>query len=656
MNARRAGRIVRRIGPRRSRPLWSVVAAFAFCSARAAGEADPRRDRPAAPPARPNILWITAEDMNCQLGCYGDPYAETPNLDRLASQGVRYTRAFATAPVCSPARSCLITGLYATTLGTHNLRSRFPLPRAAGGFPALLRAAGYYCTNNVKTDYNTSDEPALIAASWDESSPKAHWRTRKPGQPFFAVFNCMETHQSRTFEAHEAMLSKRLKSAERRDPAKAPLPPYYPDTPAARRTVARFYDGIGIMDRDHAGRLLRELEEDGLAENTIVFFFGDNGMGMPRGKRTLYDAGLRVALIVRFPKAHAAWAPAAPGGTTDRPVSFVDFAPTVLSLAGLPAPPHLQGIAFLGPAARPPRDATFGARDRVDEAFDLSRSVRDGRYLYLRNYMPHLSPNQPEFYSNQASLRREIASLAEQGKLDAVQRSYGGPHKPLEELYDVEADPHQVRNLAHQPEHKATRTALRRRLRAWILETRDLGFLPESEMVRRCDGAAPFDMARRPDAYPLERILEAAEQVGQADARPRQQALLRDTDPAVRYWAAVGLHALGKQADAARDALADALRDDSPCVRIEAAAALAGLHDDPCPPTLDVLARELRSDRKDVALRAARALQLLGEKARPALPAMEAALAEAKADPGDPALFIRFALEPAVATLRTANR
>jgi arylsulfatase A-like enzyme len=625
------------------RPYTAATALVVLLSG-ACGTPGPARDAS----GRPNILWITAEDMNLQLGACDDPYAVTPNLDRLAEEGVRYTRAFATAPVCSPARSCLVTGLYATTLGTQNLRSRFPVPDAVRGFPSLLREAGYYCTNNVKTDYNTSREPEIIAASWDDCSAKAHWRGRRPGQPFFAVFNSMDTHQSRTFESHDPEVAKRLAPADRHDPGKAPVPPYYPDTPTVRKTIARFYDGITLMDRDHVGRLLRELKEDGLAEDTIVFFFGDNGMGLPRGKRTLYDSGLHVALIARFGGKYRALAPSAPGGTTDRLVSFVDFAPTVLSLAGVPAPLLMQGTSFLGPAAGPPRDAVFGARDRVDEAFDLSRSVRDARWLYIRNFMPHLPAAQPERYSDQAAMRREIVRLAAEGKLGEGPMTYTRPRKPLEELFDTGADPHQVRNLAGSPDHRDILERMRRRLRSWILETRDLGFLTESEMTRRTAGAPPYLMARWPDACPLEKIVDAAELVGRPGSLERQVELLRNSDSAVRFWAVTGLRAAGPEGAREHEALSATLHDASACVRIETAALLAGRPEAHRDAALDLLARELKSEDRDAALRAARALQSLGGHARPVRLAMESALAEMKDLKGDPAMFLRFALEAAL--------
>jgi arylsulfatase A-like enzyme len=272
----------------------------------------------AAPNHQPNILWVTAEDLCPDLGCYGDNYARTPHLDALAREGLRYTHAFATASVCSPARSCLITGMYATSLGTQRLRSQFPVPPNVRGFPALLREAGYYTCNNVKTDYNMRDEAAFIRDCWNECSPRAHWRGRRPGQPFFAVFNIMTTHQSRLSvwpqAEFESEVGAKLTPEERHDPARVPLPPYYPDTPEARRAWARYHDCITVMDKE-VEALLRELAADGLADDTIVFFYGDNGMGMPRGKRCLWDTGLRVPLLIRFPERFRGLAPAAPGPT-----------------------------------------------------------------------------------------------------------------------------------------------------------------------------------------------------------------------------------------------------------------------------------------------------------------------------------------------------
>ena len=628
----------------------SVACAVAVAGASASGEPGP------TPRDRPNVLWITAEDISPDLGCYGDTYARTPNLDRLAQEGVRYTHAFATAPVCSPARSCLITGMYATSLGTQHLRSLFPIPERFEGYPAYLRRAGYYCTNNEKTDYNTAGEQAIIAASWDESSGQAHWRKRPAGQPFFSVFNLMVSHQSRAsvwpWAQFESLAAKALAPAERHDPDQAPVPPYYPDTPCVRRTLARYYDCVTAMDKE-VGRILAELAADGLAEDTIVFFYGDNGRGLPRGKRTLYDTGLHEPLLIRFPKKYQHLAPAVPGQTIDRLVSFVDFAPTLLRLLDIQPPPHMQGVPFLGPHAGPPREAVYGARDRVDEAYDLARSVRDHRYLYIRNYVPHLAWNQPEGFSDQAPMRREITQLAAAGKLNPAQMAYADAPKPVEELFDTVADPHQIRNLAGEPEHSEVLERMRVLHRQWILETRDLGFLPEAEIWGRCVDCTPWELARDDhQRYPLERLLAAAELVGRGSPTvPRQLELLDDQDAGVRYWAAVGLHAAGGEAVPARDALRRASADRSPSVCVAAAAALAASGDTRT--ALPVLTRHLQDPQLDVALQAARALQMLGEPARPALPVMQRVLQTARQQ-GTAApqyLFLDFSLQAAIAEM-----
>lgn len=607
---------------------------------------------------RPNILWITCEDMSANLGCWGDAYSRTPNIDRLASQSVRYTNAYATAPVCSPARSCLITGVYATSLGTQNLRSAFPIPEYMRGFPSYLRDAGYFCTNNVKTDYNTSREPAIIAASWDECSGEAHWRHRQPRQPFFSVFNDMTTHQSRSmvwpYERFQREVQGRLSAEERHDAAEAPLPPYYPDTAITRRTVARYYDCITAMDKN-VGTILEQLEHDGLAENTVVFFFSDHGAGMPRHKRLVLDSGLHVPLLIRFPRKYRHLAPAGAGETVGRLVSFVDFPPTVLSIAGLAIPDYMQGVAFLGPAAAAPRDYVYGARDRVDEAYDLARSVRDKRYLYVRNYMRHLSYNQPSSYSDQGEIRQQITRLAEEGKLSGPQLHYAGPSRPVEELYDSENDPHQVRNLADSPDHRAILERMRAVHRRWVVATHDTGFLPEAEMWQRSQGSTPYEMAQRPAQYPQQRTAKAADLVGRGpEALSRQIELLQDPDGAVRYWAAVGLRALGRPAAAAEQALERALDDSSPSVRVQAAAALANLGR--TDGALRTLTAELRSEQGDVVLHAARALELMGEQARPAIAAMQASL-ESEAAKAEPlGMFIRFSLNAALKKLGTPAR
>ncbi len=409
---------------------------------------------------RPNILWITVEDMSATLGCYGDSFATTPNIDRFAQQSSRYTHAFATAPVCSPSRACLINGCIATTQGTHSMRSLFPLPAEMNGFPAILREAGYYTSNNVKTDYNSSAEKSIIAASWDDNSGTADWRSRETDQPFFSIFNLMTTHQSRTmvwpYEQFKDEVQSQLSAGEVHDPARVPLPPYYPDTPLVRKTVARYYDCVAVMDKQ-VGEILKRLETDGLADDTIVFFYSDHGSGMPRHKRALLDSGMHVPLLIRFPAKYQHLAPTAAAESIDRLVCFEDFAPTVLSLAGIDSvPDFMRGQAFLGPLNTPEREYTFGHRDRVDEIIDMARSVRSKDYLYIRNFMPHLGYNQQSAWIDQGEVRRDFYALADSGDATPAQAQYLNPRRPREELYDCVADPLNLNNLAASAEFQPT--------------------------------------------------------------------------------------------------------------------------------------------------------------------------------------------------------
>ena len=575
------------------------------------GPALPPEEQPQ--PARPNILWITCEDTSPYLGCWGDPYAITPNLDRFAGQAIRYTNAYSTAPVCSPARSCLITGVYATSLGTQNLRSDIRIPRPIEPFPKLLRATGYYCSNNFKEDYNFKD-PTI----WDDSSQNAHWRNRAASQPFFSVFNLTCTHQGQANGSDEEFSQKytsKLKPEERHDPKVLAPPPFYPDTPMVRKIWARYYDLITTMDQQ-VGDLLQQLEADGLAQSTIVFFFPDHGLGLPRFKRTLYDTGLRVPLMIRVPARYQHLAPYAAGGRTDQLVSFVDFAPTVLSLAGLATPPHMQGQPFLGQTPAAPREYIFATHSRVDEAYDMSRCVRDRRYKYIRNFMPHLPYIQPSDYCDQAEIMQELRRVAKEGGLAGIEKLLWEPTKPVEELYDTLTDPNEVKNLAGAPAQEQTLSRLRKQLWDWMAQTKDTELLPEAEMHIRSAGSTPYEMARDPRKYAQARILATAELVGEGPRiLPALADLLQDEDNAVRYWAAVGLDALGSEAAPAADALNKALDDPSPNVRFTAAGVLCRLGS--CDRALGVLAQGLLDPREVVVLHAARTLQMLGDKARP---------------------------------------
>jgi len=425
---------------------------------------------------RPNILWLSAEDVSPTLGCYGDAYADTPNLDRFAAQGVRYANAFTHAPVCAPARSGIITGMYPDTIGTTWMRCKGVPPAEAKCFPEYLRAVGYYCTNNSKTDYQFSPPPA----AWDESSRKAHWRNRpRKDQPFFAVFNFTVTHESST--------RRWTPGRQKHDPAKAPLPPYYPDTPVVRQNIACYYDRLSELDGQIVQRL-KELEDAGLADDTIVFFWGDHGWGLTRGKRWIYDSGIRVPLLVRVPAKWREWAGAgeaasvAPGTVETAFARFLDFAPTVLSLAGVPIPGHMQGRAFLGPQKGREPAYVFAARDRMDETYDCIRALRDKKFKYIRNFMPYLPRSQHINYMDQTPILQEMRRLYAAGELKpGPQMQFFEPTKPVHELYDITEDPHEVRNLAADPAHRSVVERMEAALYAKMKAIGDVGLIPECD-------------------------------------------------------------------------------------------------------------------------------------------------------------------------------
>lgn len=515
---------------------------------------------------QPNILWLTSEDHGPEMGCYGDLLARTPNIDALAAKGMIFKRAWSVAPVCAPARTAIISGMYPSSTGGIHMRSMVPMPNGTKMFPELLRASGYYCTNNSKTDYNLK-EPNKV---WDESSNKAHWKNRVSGKPFFAVFNSTKSHESQIRTRPHTIIT---------DPAKLRVPAYHPDTPEVRQDWAQYYDKVSEADAD-AGRHLKDLAAAGLAEDTIVFYYGDHGSGMPRSKRWPSNSGLHVPMVVYFPKKWEHLAPAEyiAGGQSDRMVSFVDLAPTVLSLAGIKPPEWLQGNAFAGPYQSLPQPFLYGQRGRMDERMDLVRSVTDGRFVYLRNYMPHFSQAQRVAYQFETPTTQVWHDLFAAGKTNEAQSIFWKIPKATEELYDLTNDRDEVLNLAMSPDHTAVLAKLRTALREHILKVNDVCFLPEREMHGRSENASPFDMARDPSKYSLARTLDAAE----LSSRPNTSDLkalvsnLADKDNAIRYWGAMGLLTRGADAVMSNQrALQTALSDDSPDVRIVAAQALA---------------------------------------------------------------------------------
>lgn len=436
-------------------------------------------------PNRPNIVWIVVEDMSPEhLETYGGSGGKTPHLNALAAESLQYQNAFSTAGVCAPSRAALISGAYQTAIGAMHMRTLAPsaaagdayppgfkgystvLPEGMWPYPIHLRMAGYYTTNNSKEDYQFRS-PVMM---WDESSSKAHYRNRPdPNQPFFSIFNFTTTHESQVWarEGQDSLLV---------DPKDVSVPPVYPDDSTTRRTLARFITNVMRMDAQ-VGEVIAQLKADGLYENTIIFFYSDHGDGMPYFKRELYDRGLKVPLLVKAP-----WLE---GGTkTDELVSFVDFGPTLLSLAGVPIPESMHGQAFLGNQKANSRTYVYAARDRMDSEYDRVRAVSDGRYKYIRNYMPEKPNYQNIRFRLQNPLMPHLLDLQEKGLLNENQARWFAPNKPDEELYDTQSDPWEFNNLISNSEYADKLAELRKAHEDWIEKYGDMGALNEMEMVR----------------------------------------------------------------------------------------------------------------------------------------------------------------------------
>ena len=438
-----------------------------------------------AQPSPPNIVWIVCEDLSPQhLESYGGTGGKTPFLNALAAESVQYNQVFATAGVCAPSRAALITGAYQTSIGAMHMRTlatsavtldAYPpgfkgystlLPEGMKTYPELLRSAGYYTSNNSKEDYQF-ESPVTM---WDESGAKAHYRNRPDStQPFFSIFNFMVTHESQVWmREHEELLVR---------PEEVSVPAVYPDDSLTRRVLARFITNAMRMDKQ-VGEVVAQLKEDGLYENTIIFFFSDHGDGMPYFKRELYDRGLRAPLLIKAPFLEA-------GSQSNELISFVDFAPTLLSLAGVPIPESMQGQAFLGQQkSATPRKYSFAARDRMDSEYDRVRAVTDGEFKYIRNYMPEKPNYQNVKYRLQNPLMIHLLELNSKGLLNANQARWFALTKPAEELYDTKTDPWEFKNLIGNPLYEEKLRELRKAHEDWVLTYGDLGALDEMSMVR----------------------------------------------------------------------------------------------------------------------------------------------------------------------------
>lgn len=524
--------------------------------------------RKSQPEELPNILWLTSEDNSPFLGCYGDTFATTPNFDKLAAEGFLYTHAYANAPVCAPTRNTILTGVYACSGGHEHMRSYYPKSGAVKTYPELLRAAGYYCTNNVKTDYNLGnfDDKSI----WDDCSNKAHYKNRPAGKPFFAVFNSTITHES---SLHQSTPDSLL----RHNPDKVPLPPYHPATPEMKHDWAQYYDKIEDLDT-WVGEKLKELEEAGLAENTIVFYYGDHGGVLARSKRFLYESGTRVPFIVRIPEKYKYLFPAEkPGSKVDRLISWVDLVPTLLSISGIPVPDYLQGKAFLGKQKTADPEYAYLFRGRMDERYDMSRAVRDQKFRYIRNYMPHRAYGQRLEYLWKAPSVGSWEQAFLNGECNEVQSIFWKA-KPAEELYDVENDPWEVNNLAGNQEYNDVLERMRKANRDHLLKIYDTGFLPEADRIERVGDMPIYDFMRT-GKVDLPAIVDAAELAtwGNAENIEMLKNYLKNSESAIRYWGATGLLILGEKAAVAKPDLLQALNDSSLSVVTVAAEALYNL-------------------------------------------------------------------------------
>jgi N-sulfoglucosamine sulfohydrolase len=431
----------------------------------------------AAQQKKPNIIWITCEDISPFIGAYGDQLIKTPNIDQLAKEGIRFNNVYTAAGVCAPSRSSFITGMYPTSIGTMHMRTigdpkyqpvpsySAVIPADIKCFPEYLRIAGYYCTNNEKQDYQFIP-PVTV---WDENGPAASYRNRPPGKPFFAVYNLFITHESQLFGRTDSLLL---------DPDKIIVPPYYPDTRIVRHDLNRLFTNIERMD-GQVGELIQLLKDDGVYDNTIIFFFSDHGGALPWMKREILERGTHIPFIIRFPGGEHA------GSQNNEMINGVDFAPTVLSLAGVPIPAYMQGQAFLGnQKSKTPRKYVFAGRDRMDTEYDRVRMVRDSQFQYLYNYMPDQPYYQNIAYRLSIPMMKEFLELRDEGKLDSFQMAWF-KNKPVEELYDIKTDPHELRNLVNDPRYKNKLTELRSAFQLWNKEVGDMGGIPEKEMIRR---------------------------------------------------------------------------------------------------------------------------------------------------------------------------
>ncbi|MEN8118327.1 MAG: sulfatase [Bacteroidota bacterium] len=497
--------------------------------------------------SKPNILWITIEDSSPQFfGCYGNKDASTPSIDKLASEGVRFTNSFSTGTVCSPSRSTIITGVRTYKMGTGNHRSNYSIPSFIHGFPYYLQQQGYYVTNNSKTDYNVGDVKKFTKETWHESSKTAGWWNRKPGQPFFAVFNFMDSHQSRTMTQPYKWYIKnvwdKLPEQDRIEEDEFELPTFYRDSPEMRKHFARVYNSIKLTD-NKINALIARLEKDNLRDSTIIFFYADHGEGMPRGKTNGINYGYRVPFVVWFPEMYKHLSPwGASGIVSDELIDFEDLAPTIISLAGGAVPDYLKGRILMGESRTKPVEHLILSSDRADNGIDMVRTITDGRFVYSRNYMPFIPQQRYIRYMEVAEIVNQMRSDLNEGLLNPLQKSLF-EERPAEFLFDIENDLWETNNLADNPDFAAVLNKMRKQLDEELLKARDVMFLPEYEIALISKTGTPYEFRMDNEKYPFKEIYAAASLSGKRgkEIARKQVELLKNDNKIIRFWATMGL-------------------------------------------------------------------------------------------------------------------
>ena len=522
---------------------------------------------------KPNILWIVSEDNDSQwLGCYGNKQAQTPNIDHLAKHGVLFNHAYSNAPVCAVARSTILNGAYAISQGTQHMRSRHRIPAKYKSYVGYLKDEGYYCTNRSKTDYNFEGNDKAI---WDSCSKSAHYDSRPDGVPFFTIFNLTVSHESSLFSDRIARNRRKglIPKTSRITPENVTLPPYLPDLPAIRSDLAIYHDNITALDAE-IGKILAELKAKGLSENTIVFYYSDHGGVTPRGKRYLKNTGVKVPLIVHIPEKWQALSPHTAGQRVDEVVSFVDLAPTLLSLLGIDKPQQMQGRAFLGSkrTAAPDEHYALLYADRFDELYGMRRGITDGRWKYIHRFTPHLTAAPYSFYQfGQAGWKAWQAAWEKDNLADRYKKIWE-PDQVIEELFDTNADPWEIKNLAADPAHRHQLTKMRGQLRSSMINARDTGLVPEP-MFKILGGNATIANYMESQHAMLPELVDLALMASERDIKNLDQLikLTESEHPLKRYWAAQGLLILHNSVATAEKPLTKLLNDPFSAIRVAAA-------------------------------------------------------------------------------------